>query len=52
MKIFKILLSDDAAELIFDWIQRSQLKGNGKLGWVVNKTDLHKQIGNEQLNSN
>ena len=30
----------------FDWIPRSQLKGNGKPGWAVNKADLHKQIGN------
>ena len=52
MEIFKIDLSDDVAELIFDWIQRSQLKGDGKPGWAVNKADLHKQIENEQLNSN
>ena len=52
MEIFKIDLWDDVAELIFDWIQRSQLKGDGKPGWAVNKADLHKQIENEQLNSN
>ena len=46
VKILKIHLSDDEAELIFDWILRSQLKGNGKPGWAVNKADLHKQIGN------
>ena len=41
-----ILPSGDVAELIFDWIHGSQLKGNRKPGWAVNKDDLRKQIGN------
>ena len=41
-----ILPSGDVAELIFDWIHGSQLKGNRKPGWAVNKEDFHKQIGN------
>ena len=51
-KLLKIDLSDDVAELIFDWIQRIQLKGDGKPGWAVNKADLHKQIGNYKINLN
>ena len=41
-----ILPSGDVAELIFDGIHGSQLKGNGKPGWAINKEDLRKQIGN------